>query len=84
MKSKMLFACAAIATFVFAAGGQYAFADNGFSDGPELDDPPIIVDVDWFASAATPPAFFWGGPPGVFNSEGPFTYRAPRKMMRLT
>ncbi|MCZ6741343.1 MAG: helix-turn-helix transcriptional regulator, partial [Alphaproteobacteria bacterium] len=50
MKSKMLCVCAGIATFVFAAGGQYAFADNRYIDGPEFDDPAIVVDAGWFPS----------------------------------
>lgn len=73
----MLFVCATIATFVFAAGGQYAFADNG-SEGPELDDPPIVVDAGWSISSLTPPGFTWfdftPSAQPVFNREGPFTW----------
>ena len=79
----MLFVCAAIATFVFAAGGQYAFADNGHSDGPDLDDPPIGVDDGWSFSFVSPPLFTWFGPTGanaaVFNTQGPFTYTSSER-----
>jgi hypothetical protein len=68
--------CACVAV-LFAAATRSAQADstNGGS-GPTLDDPPLIVDADWFATTATPPAFFWGSGAGVLNSEGPFTFNA--------
>lgn len=89
MKSKMLCVCAGIATFVFAAGEQYAFADNRYIDGPEFDDPAIVVDAGWFPSIETPPAFTWAdftisGLP-VFNREGPYTWEsATRTALSIT
>jgi hypothetical protein len=48
--------------------------DNGWVDAVNVDDPPIVVDAGWSATTQAPPAFFWSGPPGVFNWEGPFTF----------
>lgn len=44
--------------------------------GPILDDPPLTVGANWFASISTPPAFYWGAGPGALNSEGPYTFNA--------
>ena len=79
MKSRMLCVCAVIATFVFAAGEHYAFADNG-PIGPEQIDPPIVVDAGWSVEFDRPPLFTWadfsGTGAAVFNREGPFTYES--------
>jgi hypothetical protein len=64
-----MFAVLAAAHSVQADGG------NG-GTGTALDDPPLIVGADWFATPATPPAFFWSIGDDAPNVEGPYTFNA--------
>lgn len=76
-KTKSLTCFCACVALLFAAATRSAQADgvNG-GTGPTLDDPPLIVDADWFATSVTPPAFFWDSGVGALNNEGPFTFNS--------
>jgi hypothetical protein len=70
----LLFVLGAVACL---AATPSALADglNG-GTGPVLDDPPLTVGADWFATMDTPPAFFWGSGDNALNLEGPYTFNA--------
>jgi hypothetical protein len=60
-----------------AAISANADPNNG-GDGTVMDDPPLTVGANWFASQNAPPAFYWGGGVGAPNLEGPFTFNHPQ------
>ena len=69
--SRTCLLCAA--AIALLSGTSWAGVYNG-EGGIPLDDPPLPLDVDWYASTDTPPAFFWSSYGPKYNNEGPYTF----------
>lgn len=82
MKSGMCWAVMVVVGMASAGVDAGSVGMNG-GQGVVLDDPPIAIDAGWDASAATPPAFYWGAGSNAPNLEGPYTFHASGPVILL-